>query len=103
MTNQNIISDAGVDRGVKSDMIAELANWPAHVYPVVGCATGEKISTVMEKDVGCVTWLPVPDGMLAAGATVRLPMWIRGPDTPGEHSIDFLFYYEPAEKSTQMR
>lgn len=31
---------------------------------------------------------------LDPGASIMVPLWIRGPDTPGCHNVDLLFYYE---------
>ncbi|OQR70972.1 trafficking protein particle complex subunit 8-like, partial [Tropilaelaps mercedesae] len=44
--------------------------------------------------------MPIPGvGSLEAGSTVSVPLWIRGPDVPGEHELALLFYYETAEPS----
>lgn len=45
-----------------------------------------------------VAEIPLPDSTLQPGASVQLPMWLRGPDREGVHEINFLFYYESAEK-----
>ncbi|XP_023679383.2 trafficking protein particle complex subunit 8 isoform X1 [Paramormyrops kingsleyae] len=45
-----------------------------------------------------VVEIPLPDSTLQPGASVQLPMWLRGPDREGVHEINFLFYYESAEK-----
>jgi len=45
---------------------------------------------------GYVFALPLGDHMtVEPGETVRMPAWVRAPDVAGEHSVDFLFYYEP--------
>jgi len=45
---------------------------------------------------GYVFALPLGDHMtVEPGETVRMPACVRAPDVAGEHSVDFLFYYEP--------
>nr|XP_056710150.1 trafficking protein particle complex subunit 8 isoform X6 [Euleptes europaea] len=46
--------------------------------------------------------VPFPDSVLLPGASVQLPMWIRGPDEEGVHEIHFLFYYESIKKHSKM-
>ncbi|XP_048363683.1 trafficking protein particle complex subunit 8 isoform X4 [Sphaerodactylus townsendi] len=46
--------------------------------------------------------VPLPDSVLLPGASVQLPMWIRGPDEEGVHEIHFLFYYESIKKHSKM-
>ncbi|KAL1022685.1 hypothetical protein UPYG_G00031010 [Umbra pygmaea] len=45
-----------------------------------------------------VAEIPLEDGMLKPGQSTQLPLWLRGPDQEGVHEINFLFYYESAEK-----
>lgn len=47
--------------------------------------------------------VPLPDSVLLPGASVQLPMWLRGPDEEGVHEINFLFYYESIKKHSKMR
>lgn len=47
--------------------------------------------------------IPLTDSVLAPGASVQLPLWLRGPDEEGVHEINFLFYYESTEKQSPMR
>ncbi|XP_056377756.1 trafficking protein particle complex subunit 8 isoform X3 [Hyla sarda] len=47
--------------------------------------------------------IPLTDSVLAPGASVQLPLWLRGPDEEGVHEINFLFYYESTEKQSRMR
>ncbi|XP_046284293.1 trafficking protein particle complex subunit 8 isoform X3 [Marmota monax] len=47
--------------------------------------------------------VPLPDTVLLPGASVQLPMWLRGPDEEGVHEINFLFYYESVEKQPKIR
>lgn len=42
--------------------------------------------------------IPIEGGILKPGASMQLPLWLRGPDKEGVHEINFLFYYESAEK-----
>ncbi|KAJ8383578.1 hypothetical protein AAFF_G00219580 [Aldrovandia affinis] len=49
-----------------------------------------------------VLGIPLPDSVLLPGASVQLPMWLRGPDREGVHEINFLFYYESAEKTSKL-
>ncbi|XP_018603460.2 trafficking protein particle complex subunit 8 isoform X3 [Scleropages formosus] len=46
--------------------------------------------------------IPLPDSVLQPGASIQLPMWLRGPDREGVHEINFLFYYESTEKTSKM-
>ncbi|XP_068093412.1 trafficking protein particle complex subunit 8 isoform X2 [Hyperolius riggenbachi] len=50
-----------------------------------------------------VVEIPLTDSVLAPGASVQLPLWLRGPDQEGVHEINFLFYYESTEKRSKMR
>ncbi|KAF4803267.1 Trafficking protein particle complex subunit 8 [Turdus rufiventris] len=49
-----------------------------------------------------VIQVPLPDAVLLPGASVQLPMWLRGPDEEGVHEINFLFYYESIKKHSKM-
>uniref|UniRef100_A0A8C3JPL7 Trafficking protein particle complex 8 n=1 Tax=Calidris pygmaea TaxID=425635 RepID=A0A8C3JPL7_9CHAR len=49
-----------------------------------------------------VIHVPLPDAVLLPGASVQLPMWLRGPDEEGVHEINFLFYYESIKRHTKM-
>ncbi|CAB1332152.1 unnamed protein product [Coregonus sp. 'balchen'] len=45
-----------------------------------------------------VAEIPLGEGTLKPGESTQLPLWLRGPDQEGVHEINFLFYYESAEK-----
>ncbi|KAM6217954.1 trafficking protein particle complex subunit 8 isoform 2-T2 [Rhynchocyon petersi] len=47
--------------------------------------------------------VPLPDSVLLPGASVQLPMWLRGPDEEGVHEINFLFYYESVKKQPKIQ
>ncbi|KAK0133255.1 Trafficking protein particle complex subunit 8 [Merluccius polli] len=47
---------------------------------------------------GVAMEIPVEGGVLRPGQSAQLPLWLRGPDQEGVHEINFLFYYESAEK-----
>uniref|UniRef100_G1PRH5 Trafficking protein particle complex subunit 8 n=1 Tax=Myotis lucifugus TaxID=59463 RepID=G1PRH5_MYOLU len=47
--------------------------------------------------------VPLPDTVLLPGASVQLPLWLRGPDEEGVHEINFLFYYESVKKLPKIR
>ncbi|OXB81697.1 UNVERIFIED_CONTAM: hypothetical protein H355_008946 [Colinus virginianus] len=49
-----------------------------------------------------VIHVPLPDSILLPGASVQLPMWLRGPDEEGVHEINFLFYYEGIKRHSKM-
>ncbi|KYO26171.1 trafficking protein particle complex subunit 8 isoform B [Alligator mississippiensis] len=49
-----------------------------------------------------VIHVPLLDSVLLPGASVQLPMWLRGPDEEGVHEINFLFYYESIRKHSKM-
>ena len=59
-----------------------------------GCESGEFVT--MDTSKGHVQAIPIP-GVLGAHRSVTLPMWVRGPTTPGVHDIDLLFYYVGVE------
>uniref|UniRef100_T1J0M8 Trafficking protein particle complex subunit 8 n=1 Tax=Strigamia maritima TaxID=126957 RepID=T1J0M8_STRMM len=40
---------------------------------------------------------------LPAGASCKLPLWVRAPDQAGKHKLSFLFYYESDGKNSKMR
>ncbi|XP_013872892.1 trafficking protein particle complex subunit 8 [Austrofundulus limnaeus] len=46
--------------------------------------------------------VPVQGGVLQPGASVQLPLWLRGSDKEGVHEINFLFYYESSEKTLKI-
>ncbi|XP_054981864.1 trafficking protein particle complex subunit 8 isoform X1 [Sorex araneus] len=46
--------------------------------------------------------VPLPDTVLLPGASVQLPMWLRGPDEEGVHEINFLFYYESVKRQPKI-
>ena len=73
-------------------------SWPSTVYPVLD--TSVSGSTVVTRSpCGYVYNLPVGiRTTIEPGETVRLSAWVRGPDVAGEHSIHFLFCYEPTKK-----
>lgn len=47
--------------------------------------------------------IPIPNGKLDPESTLKVPMWIRGNDIGGIHTVNFLFYYEPVEQDTKVR
>ncbi|CAI9716399.1 particle complex subunit 8-like isoform X1 [Octopus vulgaris] len=47
--------------------------------------------------------IPIPNGILKPNFTMTVPMWIRGNDVAGVHTINFLFYYEPVEQDTKIK
>ncbi|XP_039983862.1 trafficking protein particle complex subunit 8 isoform X2 [Xiphias gladius] len=52
-----------------------------------------QLSSVMEIPIG---------NPLQPGESTQLPLWLRGPDQEGVHEINFLFYYESAEKGIKI-
>lgn len=63
--------------------------------------TGEYV--IRTEEVKHVMDIELPAGKLSPGATVSLPMWIRGPNTSGQHKIDFLFHYKSEIKNTRVK
>lgn len=59
-----------------------------------GTGTGQQLEAIP---------VPLPDSVLLPGASVQLPMWLRGPDEEGVHEINFLFYYESVKKQPKKR
>uniref|UniRef100_A0A3B4U4U7 Trafficking protein particle complex subunit 8 n=1 Tax=Seriola dumerili TaxID=41447 RepID=A0A3B4U4U7_SERDU len=53
-----------------------------------------QLSSVME--------IPIEGNTLQPGESTQLPLWLRGPDQEGVHEINFLFYYESAEKGIKI-
>ncbi|XP_056234287.1 trafficking protein particle complex subunit 8 isoform X1 [Seriola aureovittata] len=53
-----------------------------------------QLSSVME--------IPIEGDTLQPGESTQLPLWLRGPDREGVHEINFLFYYESAEKGIKI-
>ncbi|XP_071342862.1 trafficking protein particle complex subunit 8 isoform X2 [Trachinotus anak] len=53
-----------------------------------------QLSSVME--------IPIEGDTLQPGESTQLPLWLRGPDQEGVHEINFLFYYESAEKGNKI-
>lgn len=47
--------------------------------------------------------IPIDGSILQPGQSTQLPLWLRGPDQEGVHEINFLFYYESAEKGLKIR
>ena len=47
--------------------------------------------------------IDIPDGTLQPKQTMCVPLWIRGNDIGGIHEVDFLFYYESAQKLDKNR
>ena len=79
--------------------------WPEY-FPIIPDSDSDKSvnrNVVPGQTVTCVCKLPLERATIEPGETVQLTAWIRGPDVPGEHSIDFLFYYEPTEKLPQFK
>ena len=52
---------------------------------------------IKPEQVKHVCSIDLEDGVLNPGATLTLPMWIRGLDKPAVHTVHFLFYYESTE------
>uniref|UniRef100_A0A3Q2VFA3 Trafficking protein particle complex subunit 8 n=1 Tax=Haplochromis burtoni TaxID=8153 RepID=A0A3Q2VFA3_HAPBU len=46
--------------------------------------------------------IPIDGSILQPGQSTQLPLWLRGPDQEGVHEINFLFYYESAEKGLKI-
>ena len=54
-------------------------------------------------NVNNVTEIVLPEGRLAPGASLTLPLWVRGPDESGLHDVRMLFYYETIEDNSKIR
>ncbi|XP_067834095.1 trafficking protein particle complex subunit 8 isoform X1 [Heptranchias perlo] len=73
------------------------------------CMSSAATSSVSPADFGMgsgyplwVIDVPLPDAVLLPGASVQLPMWLRGPDEEGVHEINFLFYYESTKPHSKL-
>jgi len=74
------------------------SGWPSSIYPVLDTAVSER-TVISRLSCDYVYRLPLGDHKtIEPGETVRLSAWVRGPDMAGEHSIHFLFCYEPTNK-----
>ncbi|TRZ00754.1 hypothetical protein DNTS_026545, partial [Danionella cerebrum] len=54
------------------------------------------------RDRPAVSQIPLSQGLLGPGEALQIPLWLRGPDQEGVHEINFLFYYESAEKTAKL-
>lgn len=54
-------------------------------------------------NVNNVTEIVLPEGRLVPGASLSVPLWIRGPCDSGLHNIRMLFYYETTEENMKIR
>ena len=70
------------------------------VYPYIK-DNAERVQETDRPDPVCR--IPVPGDIIEAGASVTVPMWIRGPDQPNTHQILFLFYYESKISGPKMK
>ena len=68
-----------------------------------GAAAPSLVSAADFGPAAGVADIPLPDGVLGPGESTQLPLWLRGPDQEGVHEINFLFYYESAEKGGKIR
>uniref|UniRef100_A0A8C5D2G0 Trafficking protein particle complex subunit 8 n=1 Tax=Gadus morhua TaxID=8049 RepID=A0A8C5D2G0_GADMO len=69
---------------------------PGHPPPPVYLVSSPVEGLVRGKAVAVE--IPLEGGVLRPGQSAQLPLWLRGPDQEGVHEINFLFYYESAEK-----
>jgi len=78
--------------------------WPESIYPIItGSGSSVGCAVVSGSVASCVCNVPLKGMTVEPGETVQIPVWVRGPDEPGEHSVDFLFYYEPTVKIPHIR
>jgi hypothetical protein len=74
---------------------------PGHPPPPVYLVSSPVEGLVRGKAVAVE--IPLEGGVLRPGQSAQLPLWLRGPDQEGVHEINFLFYYESAEKGGRIR
>ncbi|XP_070575139.1 trafficking protein particle complex subunit 8-like [Ptychodera flava] len=84
-------------------LITDLKEATQHVYRTVPKDEQERAYRCSVSELSCVTEIALPDRVLPPGASVSLPMWLRGPETSGRHEVNLLFYYEPVEENDIMR
>ncbi|GIY59385.1 trafficking protein particle complex subunit 8 [Caerostris darwini] len=41
--------------------------------------------------------------VLESGCSIEIPVWFKGPETPGNHDLDILFYYESEPSHPKLR
>jgi len=78
------------------------SSWPTSIYPVVDTTSDVESVITHPSDCGYV-YSGFSSTAVEPGETLRLPAWVRGPDEAGEHSIDFLFCYEPTNTVPHVR
>ncbi|KAM7410650.1 hypothetical protein PAMA_001877 [Pampus argenteus] len=79
-------------------------------YKTLATPPGDQPGSVSEMVVSAkdfnqmsnVIEIPIDGGTLQPGESTQLPLWLRGPDQEGVHEINFLFYYESAEKGIKI-
>ena len=93
------LSSAAKPSSTTASPVSEVgSSWPNSIYPVLSLSASEPAVLVRPR-CGYVYHLPLGGRVtVEPGETVRLPAWVRGPDVAGEHSIRFLFCYEPTNK-----
>ena len=70
------------------------------VTPVI--ATTSSGATVTPEQDGSHV-VTVPCDLVEPGATMRVPLWVRGRCTPGTYLVDMLFYYESTGNNPNLR
>ncbi|CAI5636757.1 unnamed protein product [Oreochromis niloticus] len=65
-------------------------------------ATESLVSAADFRQPSGVIEIPIDGSILQPGQSTQLPLWLRGPDQEGVHEINFLFYYESAEKGLKI-
>jgi hypothetical protein len=97
-------SRSNKEPGSTSETSDTRAVWPDSVYPVLSAGKKEDFFTIKApKSAGSVCQVPLKGTTIEPGETVQVSMWVRGPGEPGEHSVNFLFYYEPESKTARVR
>lgn len=72
--------------------------------PQPGAVASEMLVSAEDfSQLSSVMDIPIEGSTLQPGESTQLPLWLRGPDQEGVHEINFLFYYESAEKGLKIR
>lgn len=72
--------------------------------PQAGAVASEMLVSAEDfSQLSSVMDIPIEGSTLQPGESTQLPLWLRGPDQEGVHEINFLFYYESAEKGLKIR
>lgn len=83
--------------------VADSLPYQTYSQPQASLAAQTVASALDFGSLASVVEIPVGGGTLQPGESVRLPLWLRGPDQEGVHEIHFLFYYQAKDKGNKIK